>query len=297
MADYNIPKGTPVTLTATANEGYEIKQMFVNNEAVTNPYTFNIEQDTEVYCTTDELFSLVVNQTGVTVSVNGTQYTEALEIEDGEEVTLTASIEEGWTLQTATLNGSAIAFPHTFTMSEDVVVVATAIQNFELTLTADEHATVTVNGQSGTNFTFPSGTDVTIVVTPNEGYDLTTFTVNGTTQTSPHTFTITETTTVVVATTIQSFDVTVTQGANTTVTVNGESGESFNFPYNTEVTIVATPATGYDLTTFTVGGTAVTSPHIFNILANSAVVTAATAQTFTVSVTENPNATIAVVES
>lgn len=220
MADYNIPKGTPVTLTATANEGYEIKQMFVNNEAVANPYTANIEEDWTVYCTTDELFSFTATVSpGMTLSVNGTPYTTALEFEEGEEVALTVTYEEGYTFQNATLNGDAITFPHTFNIAGDTTVVANALQNFELTLTADEHATVTVNGQSGTSFTFPSGTDVTIVATPETGYDLTTFTVNGSTVTSPHTFAISAATAVVVATTIQSFTVSVTDNPNATITV------------------------------------------------------------------------------
>lgn len=52
MADYNIDYGKTVTVTATANEGFEITEMKANSEVVANPYEFTINKNVAIEVTT-----------------------------------------------------------------------------------------------------------------------------------------------------------------------------------------------------------------------------------------------------
>lgn len=294
MSKYIYTKGTPVTLTATASEGYEVRQLYINNEPVPNPITINLEVDTQVRCSTYTLYRINVTTTpGVTATINGLPWTEGMQLRSGSEVVLNATLEDGYILQNATVNSEQVELPYTFTLQNDTSISLNAVEELTVNITSDANTIVTVNGQSGTSFKFASGTSVAIVATAKDGYTLSTFTLNGLDIESPHTFVLIANATINAAS-LQNFTLNLTADEHASVAVNGQSGTSFNFVSGDEVTIVVTPDTGYNLATFTVNGSAVTSPHEFTISQDTTVVVTTAIQTFTISTNDDPNATTTV---
>lgn len=137
------------------------------------------------------------------------------------------------------------------------------------------------------------------------GYDVV-CTVNGTAvETTGDDFTVPLGGDVSIATVaaIKMLKLTLTQGDNTTVEVTSGAGEDVvtysngdYIAYDTELTITAEAGTGYDLSTFTVGGVTKNSPTTHTITADVEVVTEAALKTYTLSITQGENTTVTVTD-
>ena len=127
-----------------------------------------------------------------------------------------------------------------------------------------------------------NGDVLTITATAAEGYALTALTVNGTAFESGSTFTVNGHNVTIAATGSALYDLTVTAGENTSVTV--KSGDETVTPGENaiyagqELTVTATAAEGYELSTFTVNGDSAESPAAVTVAADVTIVTAATAE-------------------
>jgi hypothetical protein len=140
---------------------------------------------------------------------------------------------------------------------------------------------------------------------PATGYDVV-CTVNGTAvETTGYDFTVPLGGDVSIATVaaIKMLKLTLTQGDNTTIEVTSGSGEDVvtysngdYIAYGTELTITAEAGTGYDLSTFTVGGVTKASPATHTITADVEVVTEAALKTYTLSITQGENTTVTVTD-
>ena len=123
---------------------------------------------------------------------------------------------------------------------------------YAVTLTKEGEGTLTANGTDDFN-AVPEGTELTIEATPAEGYELTALTANGTDILATKKFTVTAATEVK-ATFTKIYAVTLTKEGEGTLTAIG-ADDLTAVPYGTELTIVATPADGYELTVLTANGT------------------------------------------
>lgn len=129
------------------------------------------------------------------------------------------------------------------------------------------------------------GDVLNVAFAPATGYDVV-CTVNGTAvETTGYDFTVPLGGDVSIATvaTIKMLKLTITQGDNTTVEVTSGDGEDVvtysngdYIAYGTELTITATAAEGYTLSTFTINAEDATSPAEHVVDDNVAIVTAAT---------------------
>ena len=180
--------GATVTLTATANEGYEFVGWTVNGETLTeNPLTLTITSDVNV----------VANFKAIEYTVTATANDPAMGAVEGAgtynhgaTATLTATANEGyefvgWTVNSETLTEN----PLTLTVTSDVEVVANfkAIE-YTVTATANDPAMGAVEGAG----TYNHGATATLTATANEGYEFVGWTVNGETLTeNPLTLTVT----------------------------------------------------------------------------------------------------------
>ena len=107
--------------------------------------------------------------------------TQDYSIGAGDEVTLTVTPDEGYRVKSATLDGKEVTLTdgkYTFTMTADSVF------SVEFEKIPAGNATVTVKcGENGTvspaTADYPIGTEVTLTVTPNEGYEVKSVTLDG----------------------------------------------------------------------------------------------------------------------
>jgi hypothetical protein len=102
-----------------------------------------------------------------------------------------------------------------------------------------------------------AGTELTVTATAATGHTLSTFTINAGNVTSPATHTASANVTIETAATINEYTLTKTEGANTTLTImDGETEleNAADVEYGTVLTVTASAAEGYELTTFTIGG-------------------------------------------
>ena len=118
------PEGTEVTLTVTPDEGYQVKSAKLNGKEVAltdGKYTLTVTED----CTFEAQFEAVPKDSRtVTVScgAGGTVTPGTRAYEEGTEVTLTVTPDEGYQVKSAKLNGKEVALTdgkYTLTVTED----------------------------------------------------------------------------------------------------------------------------------------------------------------------------------
>lgn len=141
--------------------------------------------------------------------------------EEGTEVTVTVTPKSGYTVGTFTVNGEGKELSgentYQFTVEGDTTIAATFTseqttpKQFTLTKNVPENGTVEVTPAPGEGGKYAEGTELTVTLTPAQGYEVGTFTVNGTDkkgelQDNVYTFHITgETTIAVEFTAIEDF--------------------------------------------------------------------------------------------
>ena len=124
---------------------------------------------------------------------------------------------------------------------------------YTVTLTKEGEGTLTATGAADLN-AVPLGTELTIVATPAEGYELKALTANGTDILATKKFTVTADTEVKATFVKKTYAVTLTKEGEGTLNATG--ADDLNaVPEGTELTIEATPAAGYELKALTANGT------------------------------------------
>ena len=131
---------------------------------------------------------------------------------------------------------------------------------YEVTLSANEEGGKILIAVAGSNDLkmVPYGTDLFVVDNPKEGYELTALTANGTDILATKKVFISGHTLIKATFTKKTFAVTLTKEGEGTITATGAS-DLKAVTYGTELTINATPATGYELVSLTANGTDITA--------------------------------------
>ena len=154
-------EGTQVTLTATPDEGYEFSGWSDGNTEATRVITAS--EDLTLTATFTELeysYQLTVTSTeGGSISSEGGEYNE------GTEVTITATPDEGYRFTGWSDDSTEESI--TITLSEDTTLEALfeLIPVYTVTVTSTEGGSVSTEGGE-----YEEGTEVTITATPDEGY-------------------------------------------------------------------------------------------------------------------------------
>ena len=175
-------------------------------------------------------------------------------VEKGTEVTLTVTVQTGYTLSSVTKNGETVSLTngkYTFEVNENTAFV----------ITLDKLYTVSVDCGANGNYSlspeklfYRKNDEVTLTLAPNAGYEVDTVTVNGTAvdiENNSYTFHVTE-----------DAEISVTFAALVNVTVTCGSGGSYElspaggvYSAGTSVTLTLKPNENYEVETFTVNGT------------------------------------------
>ena len=251
----NVPYGTELTVTETnVADGYKLTTLTANGQDILQTKRFKVTANTRVEATfTLQAYNVTTIKLGEgTFYVSGADDLDA--VTPGTELTVTAIPAEGYELTKLTANGRNILDTKKVVVNEDLIIKAIFSQKtFKVSLTKHGNGTIRAIGADNLD-AVPYGTELTIEATPAAGSQLTALVAGGINIIETKKVTIKKETTIEAFFTTQTFAVTLTKEGEGTISAMGAE-DLKAVPYGTELTIVATPATGYKLTALTANGT------------------------------------------
>ena len=291
-----VPYDTELTIVATPAEGYELTALTANGTDILATKKFVVKGATAVKATfTKKNFAVTFAKEGEgTITATGASNLNSVAY--GTELTINATPAEGYELTALTANGTDILATKKIVVKDNLTVKATFTKkNFAVSLTKEGEGMITATGTSNLN-SVAYGTELTIVATPAEGYELTALTANGTDILATKKFVVKGATEVKATFAKKSFAVSLTKEGKGTLTATGADNLTA-VPYGTELTIVATPAEGYELTALTANGTDILATKKFVVKGATEVKATFTKKSFAVTLTSNEHGTISIVEN
>ena len=165
---------------------------------------------------------------------------------------------------------------------------------FAVTNESTRGGIVAITGASNLN-SVVKGTELTVVATPAEGYELTALTANGVDILATKRFVVTEATVVKATFELITYSVKTSKLGEGTLNVSGADNLDAVMP-DTELTIEATPAEGYELTALTANDEDILTSK--KVVVNEDLIITATFEkkTFAVTLTSNEHGDITIVE-
>ncbi len=249
----SVAYGTELTINATPAEGYELTALTANGTDILATKKVTVKEAVEVKATfTKKAFAVSLTKVGEgTITATGASNLNSVAY--GTELTINATPAEGYELTALTANGTDILASKKVTVKEAVEVKATfSKKTFTVTLEKVGVGELSTTGTDNLN-KVPYGTELTIIATPAEGYELKSIVVDGVNITATKKVVIKDNVTVKATFTKKTFTVTLTKEGEGTITVTGASNLNA-VTYGTELTIVATPAAGYELQSLVIDG-------------------------------------------
>ena len=287
--------GTELTIVATPAKGYELQSLVAGGVDITATKKIVVKDNLTVKATfAKKRFAVSLTKEGEgTISATGATSLNAVAY--GTELTINATPAKGYELTALTANGTDILASKKVIVKEAVEVKATFTKkNFAVSLTKEGEGTISATGADDLN-AVAYGTELTIVATPAEGYELTALTANGTDILATKKIVVKDNMTVKATFTKKNFAVSLTKEGEGTITATGASNLN-SVAYGTELTIVATPADGYELTALTANGTDILATKKIVVTDNLTIKATFTKKTFAVTLTSNEHGEITIVE-
>ncbi len=241
------------------------------------------------------LYYTVTSSSTVGGSISLTGADDLTAVPYGTELTIIATPNEGYELTALTANGTDILATKKVVIKGDTEVKATFTKKiFTVKLTKEGEGTLSATGADDLN-SVAYGTELTIIATPNEGYELTALTANGTDILATKKVVIKGDTEVKATFTKKSFAVKLTKEGEGTLSATG-ADDLNSVAYGTELTIVATPDEGYELTTLTANGTDILATKTVVVTDNLNVKATFANKKFAVTLTSNEHGKITIAE-
>ena len=252
--------GDEITVTVTPATGYELDTLSVTGAEVTDGKFTMPASDVTVTAT----FKKTDYTVTVAESQNGTVTVSKATANMGDEITVTVTPATGYELDTLSVTGATVT-DGKFTMPASNVTVTATFKKTDYTITIGE----CVNGSVSVSQTTANYGDVILVTaTPDEGYELIYFQVDGGDYAGTAFNMPAKNVTVTATFRKADYSVTVGQVQNGSVSVDKTTAN-----YGDVITVTATPAEGYELDTVKVDGTAI-SGTTFTMPAKDVTVTA-----------------------
>lgn len=210
-AGVNVPTGTPVddetvlTVNATANPDYHVDSIKVGNQVVANNGTFTATEDVTVEAFISKVkyaINFANPANGILEVKNGiVPITSGDQIEHGTTLTVSATADQGYRVDSIKVGNVKIANNGTFTVTEAVTVKAFISQIPSFVITINQPANGTLEVKEGSNVIVSGspvleGTVLTVSATANTGYKLDSIKVGNAKVVNGGTFTVTEAVTV-----------------------------------------------------------------------------------------------------
>lgn len=205
--------------------------------------------------------------------------TDPTHVRANTEVSVTVEPNTGYELATLTANGKDIAQSRKFTVQGDTKVVATfrkkpvEIKRYPVTLEQGEGGRIRIKGMSPEDLkAVEEGTELTVSIARQEGYDLATLTANGVDIMANRKFVVREATVVKATFRKRTYKITLEQGEGGTISIEGKSTEDLNAVEDgTELTVLVAPKEGYELERLTASGKDITESKRFRAEAHTTV--------------------------
>lgn len=258
------PAGTTVTVRATEATGYNFESWKEGENIVSSSesYTFTLNSNRTLVANFSPVrytISASSLPTGGGTTSGGGIYTY------GDDVTVTAHPSSGYQFVNWTQGGTTVSTNsnYTFTVTENRNLTA----NFsQITYTVALSSAPATGGTTNGGGTYGSGSTATVTATPATGYRFVNWTQGGTSVSANpvYSFTVTANISLVANFTVANYTITTAAIPAGTGTVSG--GGSFN--YGTSVTVRATPASGYQFTNWTEGGSSVSTNASYTFTVN-----------------------------
>ena len=286
-----VPYGTTLTITATPETGYELTALTANEEDILIAKSLVVKSDTEVKATFNiKHFAVTLTQEGEG-KVNATGADNLKAVPYGTELIIEATPAEGCELTALTANGHDILATRKVVVTEATEIKATFVKKtFVVTLPQEGEGTITARGAEDLN-AVPYGTELVIEATPDEGYELTALAANGQDILATRKVVVKEATEIKATFVKKTFVVTLEKAGEGDLSTTGADNLK-KVPYGTELTIIATPAPGYELASIVADGVNVTATKKFVIKDNVTVKATFTKKTFKVTLTKEGEGTI-----
>ena len=214
----------------------------------------------------------------------------------GTTLTIVSTPADGYRLTKLTANGQDILETMRFKVTENTEVKATfTLQAYNVITIKLGEGTLYVSGADNLEAVTP-GTELTITAEPAEDYKLIELTANGKSILDTKKVVVNEDLIIrAIFSNKKTFAVTFAKEGEGTISATGAT--SLNaVAYGTELTINATPATGYELTALTANGTDILATKKIVVKNNTTVKATFTQKTFAVTLTSNEHGDILIVE-
>ena len=286
-----VPYGTKLTITATPAEGYELVALVANNVDISDTKSIEVTEPMTIKATfAKKSFAVTFDKVGEgTITATGATSLDAVAY--GTELTIVATPATGYELTALTANGTDILASKKVIVKEAVEVKATfAKKSFAVTFAKEGEGTISATGANDLN-AVAYDTELTIVATPATGYELVSITANGADITATKKIVVTDNMTIKATFAKKSFAVSFDKVGEGTISATGASNLN-SVAYGTELTINATPATGYKLVSITANGTDITATKKIVVKDNMTVKATFAKKNFAVSLTKEGEGTI-----
>jgi M6 family metalloprotease-like protein len=300
-------RDTIVTLTATANAGYNFLAWSGDASGTANPTTVTINADKFVTADFSQTcYTLTVDSNplmGGSVNANpapdcaGNPTKYAMDT----VVTLTASPGAGYGFSNWSGDVSGITNPATVTMSADKSVTANFVQTcFSLTVGANPVSGGSIGANPSPNCPgdatkYSTGTTVTLTATANSGYSFSSWSGDASGADNPTTVTMSANRTVTAnfATACYALTTNASPGAGGSVAADPAPNcatDSTKYTAGTAVTLTATANTGYSFSSWSGAASGTDNPITINMTADKSVTANFTAVCYTLTKSANPAA-------
>ena len=283
-------QGQSCTVSATANTGYTFTNWTENGNVVSSnaTYTFNVEGNRNLVA------NFTLNNYTVTVSANpsnGGSATGGGTFTYGQNCTVTATANTGYTFSNWTENGNVVSSNSNYTFNVEGnrnLVANFTLNNYTVTVSANPSNGGSVTG--GGTFTY--GQSCTVTATANTGYTFSNWTENGNVISSnaDYTFTVEGNRNLVANFTAITYTITVSANPSNSGTTSGGG----TYTHGQSCTVIATSADGYTFMNWTENGSVVSTDanYSFIVTSNRSLVANFEEQqpdTYSINVSPNPN--------
>ena len=206
----SVEKGTQLTIVATANQGYELEALMINNKKVENPTfdpalrtyktTFTAEKATTISATFKRKIEKVTitykpaTNGNLVVKKGANTLASGTSVEKGTQLTVVATANQGYELEALMINNKKVENPTfdpalrsykaNFTAEKATTISATfkwKIEKVTITYKPATNGNLVVKQGANTlasGSSVEKGTQLTVVATANQGYELEALMIN-----------------------------------------------------------------------------------------------------------------------
>lgn len=303
---FTVDEGTNVTISISPDNGFQIKNIIVNNSNVSagSSYSTTINADTKIEVEFEAIppktFVLTITASGNgSASYSGETIrggSKSFTLNEGTSATVTFSPDDGCRIKIVKVNGTTVSAGSSYTVTVnsntkvEVEFEAVPVTTCTLTITASGNGSAsygneTIRGGSK-SFTVNEGTSAKVSFSPDSGYRIKSVKVDGSNVDagSSYTVTVNSNTTVVVefeaipvdptpTPTPTTYTLSISASGNGTASYSGSSirstTRSFTVNEGTSVTISFRPDDGYQIKSVSVNGSTVSAGSSYTVTVNS----------------------------